>query len=449
MGHKNDLTTAPVRTLIGRIAAPASVGYFFNTMYNVVDTFYGGLVSTQALAALSLSLPVFFLILALGSGLSIGSTALIATALGANKAEEAGVLSVQSLTFGALVGLGLMVLGPACSPFLFRLLGASNEYLGTALDYMNVIFTGAVFFITVFMLNAILNARGDSRTYRNFLIIGFLSNAALDPWFIYGGLGLPAMGFKGVALATVLIQVVGCFYLGRKVIKAGLIPPGALSLAMPRGAVFREIARQGFPASVNTATIGVGIFVITFFISQFGQEGVAAYGIAMRIEQIVLMPTIGLNVAVLTIVAQNHGAGLFDRIRETVNLSLKYGAVIMVFGSGAVFFLSRSFMTLFTDDASVIEIGTLYLKIDALVLYAYVVLFVNVAALQGIKKPMFAVWLGVSRQIAAPAAVFYFFAVVLDWGLPGVWWGIFLITWSAALFTFFYARNLLRKTSRG
>ena len=442
------MITEPVGTLIRRIAIPASVGYFFNTMYNVVDTYYGGLVSTQALAALSLSLPVFFIILALGSGISTGSTALIATALGAGNRDEATILSVQCLTFGFIVGIGLTGLGIACSPFLFRILGASDQYLALALEYMNIIFGGAVFFLGVSMLNSILNAQGNSWTYRNFLIVGFLLNVVLDPWFIYGGLGVPAMGFKGVALATVLIQVCGCVYLAYKVKKTKIIPSNGWSMVFPRGSVFKEIARQGFPASINMATIGIGIFVITYFISQFGKEGVAAYGIAMRIEQIVLMPTIGLNIAVLSIVAQNNGAGLYDRIMETVRLALKYGAVIMVFGGAAVFLLSGLLMTFFTDDPSVIEIGSYYLKIDALVLYAYVVLFVHVAALQGVKKPMFAVWLGFARQIAAPSIVFYLLAVVLGFGLPGVWWGIFLVTWSAAVFTFFYARGLLKRTFR-
>jgi Na+-driven multidrug efflux pump len=213
----------------------------------------------------------------------------------------------------------------------------------------------------------------------------------------------------------------------------------------PKPGPFKEIARQGLPASFNMLTVGMGIFVITYFVSQFGKEAVAAYGIAMRIEQIVLVPTIGLNIATLTLVAQNNGAGLLDRVQETLRKCLKYGAFIMAAGSVVVFMGARVLMTLFTGDESVIAIGATYLRIDALVLYAYVLLFVHVAALQGMKRPMFALWVGLYRQIVAPFILFWAVTRVLHFGLLGIWWGIFAITWSAAIFTLFYARRIMEK----
>ena len=444
------LTQDPIPQLIRRIAVPASIGFFFNTMYNVVDTYFGGLISTEALAALSLTLPIFFIIVAVGTGFSNGATALIATALGAGQDREAEQLSVQTLTFGLILSAAITLIGLAASPFLFRLLGADGEYLSLCLCYMNVIFFGSLFFVMNYMLNAILNAVGNTRTFRNFLIAGFVLNVILDPWFIYGGLGLPPLGFIGVALATVLIQFLGCFYLGRVVARSEIITGAGFRAGfIPKWTIIKEIIRQGLPASVNMATVGIGIFVITYFISKFGKEGVAAYGAAMRVEQIALLPTIGLNIATLTLVAQNHGAGRFDRIRESLSVALRWGGIMMAAGGVAVFLLSSPLMSLFTKDPQVIEIGATYLKIDALVLYAYVVLFVNVAALQGIKKPMFAITIGLYRQIIAPIIVFYLLGFVLGWGLLGVWWGIFLVTWSAALITVLYARRRLREAEAG
>lgn len=445
----NNLTTQPIPRLVRQLAVPASVGYFFNTMYNVVDTYFGGLISTQVLAALSLSLPVFFIIIAMGTGISTGATALIANAFGAGQREEAKRFAIQGITFGVLTGLALTLIGIQVSPFLFTVLGASGEYLNTALIYMTTIFLGTVFFMLVFMLNAILNALGDTRSYRNFLIAGFLMNVVLDPWFIYGGLGVPPMGLVGIALATVLVQCVGCVYLGYRVSRSGLIADKEVKDIFPKPGPFMDIARQGFPASLNMMTVGIGIFVITYFISKFGKEAVAAYGIAMRVEQIVLIPTIGLNIATLTIVAQNNGAGLFDRVKAALHTALRYGGLVMGMGTVLVFTLAKPLMTLFTDDRSVVEIGTTYLKIDALVLYAYVILFATVAALQGIKRPMYAIWIGLYRQIVAPIIVFYILTRMLDAGLLGVWWGIFSITWSAALVTTLYARRLLDRLPLG
>jgi putative MATE family efflux protein len=447
MRAENHLTTQSIPKLIRQIAIPSSVGFFFYTMFNVVDTYFGGLISTQVLAALSLSFPVFFIIIAMGSGLSTGATALIATALGEGKREQAKLFAIQGITFGVLTAIVLTFFGVYISPFLFSALGASDEYLVSCLDYMNTIFLGTVFFMLVHMLNSILNALGDTRSHRNFLIAGFLLNIVLNPWFIYGGLGIPPLEIVGIALATVLVQLLGGLYLGFKVFKTGLISNKSTKDIFPKLKPFKDIAKQGFPASLNMITVGIGIFVITYFISKFGKEAVAAYGIATRVEQIVLLPTIGLNVATLTIVAQNNGAKLFDRIKETLKTALQYGGILMAIGAVVVFVLAKYMMALFTPDASVIEIGATYLRITAFVLYAYVILFVNVAALQGVRRPNYAIWIGLFRQLIAPVIVFYLLTDILGFGLAGIWWGILTITWTAAVITIFYARWMLSKVT--
>ena len=443
-----DLTTQPVTTLIKQLAIPASVGYFFNTMYNVVDTFFGGLISTQVLAALSLSLPVFFIIISFGTGISTGTTALIGNAFGAGNREEAKLLAIQGVAFSVLLSIVLTFIGIFSSPFLFSVLGASGEYMETCLKYMNTIFLGTLLFMLVFIFNAILNAQGDTVTFRNFLIVGFLLNILLDPWFIYGGLGLPPFGVVGIALATVLIQVIGCVYLGIRVWKTGLISECTLRHILPRGNPFLEIARQGFPASINMMTLGIGVFVITYFISNFGKEAVAAYGVAMRVEQIVIIPAVGLNIATLAIIAQNSGAKFMDRIEETLTQCMKIGGLLVAIGMIGVLIAAPSLMTIFSDSKPVVEIGTIYLRIDALVFYAYLILFIYVAAMQGMKKPMFAIWIGLYRQLIAPFILFYILLKILDSGLTGIWWGIFSIAWSAALFTLFYTRRTLNKVKR-
>ncbi|GBC62745.1 MATE family efflux transporter [Desulfonema ishimotonii] len=443
--NENELTTAPIPKLIRQITIPVSIGMFFNTMYNVVDTWFGGMISTQALAAMSLSLPVFFIIISVGSGFSTGATALIGNALGAGNRDRASHYAVQSLTFGVLISVALSFTGMAIAPFLFRLLGATDEYLIICMAYMNVLFWGTIFFLMVYMLKGILAALGDTRTYRNFLIVGFLLNIALDPWFIFGGFGLPPLGVTGIALATVLVQVIGCLYLGLIVLRTGMFSDKTRRDALPERRAFREILRQGGPASLNILTIALGSFVITWFVSKFGKEAVAAYGIGLRVEQIVLLPTIGLSTTTLTLVSQNHGAGLAGRVTESLRKSLTYGAAMTAVGSLLVFFLAEQFMGFFSDDRAVVEIGTIYLKVEAIVLYAYVILFVSVAALQGVRRPMFAVYIGLFRQILAPVAVFHLLTEVFHFGVQGIWWGILGVTWTAALIAFFYSRRVIRK----
>lgn len=444
----NELTKGSIPKLIKKMAIPASIGFFFNTMYNVVDTFYGGKLSSEALAALSISFVPFFLIIATGTGLATGATALISNSIGARKTKEARTHAFQTITVGIILSIIITLLGIYVSPAMFRLLGATDQYLSLSLEYMNVIFYGAIFFILIYVFNSILNATGDTKTFSNFLIIGFFLNVLLDPWFMFGWLGFPALGLAGVAWATVVIQAGGSIYMGYKASKTHLFEGGKINEFKPDKKSLLEISRQGIPSALNMFAIGIGIFVITYFVSIFGQAAVAAYGIGTRVEQIFLLPTIGITVATLTLVGQNNGAKKMKRVRETLNTALKYGAYIMTLGTICMFLFAKQFIDIFTNDQEIISIGTHYLRIVAFLTWAYATLFISISTLQGMKKPSYALWIGLFRQIIAPTIIFYFFVKYLGFGINAVWWGIFSIVWLSAIITIIYTRHVIKKSAR-
>ena len=440
-----DFTTMPLPKLIRSIALPSSIGMIFNTLFNVIDTYYGGLVSTTALAALSLSFPVFFIILSVGMGMGTGATALISSSLGAGNKDKAGMYAAQAISFSFINAFFLTFLGIIFAPHLLKLLGASEEYLDIAVAYMNIILSGTLFFMLNSTLNATLTSRGDTKTYRNFLIAGFVLNVIMDPWFMYGGLGVPAMGVGGIGFSTVIIQILGSFYLVIRIRNRKIMDGVKWQEFIPQKSYFIDLFKQGFPASLNMLTVAIGIFVITYFSGKFGKEAVAAYGIATRIEQLVLLPTVGLNVAALTIAAQNMGAGMFTRIFDSWKQNITYGLFIIFFGIIGVMIFAGSLMRIFTSDPQVIQIGKEYLHIAILFYFAYIFLNISVSTLQGIKKPMYAIFVGAYRQFLLPLPLFLLFSVYLGWGTKGIWWGIFFANWSAAIFTFFYTRRKLQK----
>lgn len=444
MSRTLSLTSDPIARLTWRIALPASIGMFFNTMFNFVDTYCAGLLGTDALAALSLSFPVFFLLLAVGSGLSQGCTALIANALGSKNPAQARLIFAQSVGFTCVAGIAVSGVGILVAPMLFRQLGAEGEYLQVALSYINTLLSGGVFFLLTMSLSSALNAQGETRVYRNFLISGCLANLFLNPFLMWGWLGLHPMGVAGIALATVIVQFCGVLWLGRKVLASELFRDLPAALFRPHLPTLQLILSQSVPAALNMMTVALGIFVISWFVKHFGKEAIAASGIATRIEQVVLMPAIGLNTAVLSIVGQNHGAGLPDRVREAWLTNIKYGAGLMFGGGAVVWALRGPAMRLFTTDPVVISHGVHYLGFAALTLAAYPILFVTVFMMQGLKRPAYGLWIGVYRQIAAPILVFYTLAFGFGLGLSGVWWGIFGVTWSAALFALWWGWRTVR-----
>lgn len=438
MNRPPSFTDDPIPRLLWRIGIPTSIGMFFNTMFSFVDTYCAGLLNTNALAALSLSFPVYFTLIAMGSGLAQGTTALLANALGAANRADARRIFAQSILLSAVLGVALSIIGLSATPWLFRLLGATGDYLGTALSYMNVILTGGVFFLLPMTLNCALAAQGETRIYRNFLVAGCVANCALNPLLMWGWLGLPAIGVAGIALATVIIQIGGCIFLWRHVAGSDLGREMNFYMLLPDFPALRRIVAQALPASLNMLSIALGIFVFTWFVRQFGREALAAAGIATRIEQAVLMPVIGLSSAVLSIVGQNQGAQLPRRVREAWTTSIRLGVPLMFAGGGLLWLARGEAMKLFTSDPVVIATGGGYLSVAALTLAAYPILFGTVFLAQGLKRPAYGLWIGLYRQVLAPLALIYVLAFVWDWGLWGIWWGVCLVNYSAALFALWW-----------
>ena len=424
---------------------PISIGFFFNTMYNVVDSFFAGQISTSALAAMGISFPVFFIIIAISEGMARGSTALMANAIGEKNEGKEAVLAGQMFSLLIFLAVGLIAVGLFAVEPLFQLLGAENDYLLPATQYITPIFMGSVFFLLSSFSNAILVANGDGKTFGKVLIVGFFLNLVLDPWFLYGGFGLPAMGIAGIAWATVSIQAASGLFLFFTAVKRGYLNLRKWGDFLPKWKIYGEILTQGIPASFNMMTVAVGFFVINYFLQFYGKAAVAAFGIGTRIEQIALLPTIGLGAAIVAIVGQNNGAGEFRRVRECLVLSLKYGMVLILVGSVLIYVFARPLMDIFTDDPAVIELGVNFVRIMAFIEWVYVAIFICVGFLQAIKKPLYGLFEGLVRKVALPILVLYWVVDVWHHDINWVWFGMAGVNLVMTIFTAFYTIWAVRK----
>jgi len=435
-----DLTQGSIRRHLHTIAVPSAIGYVFQTMFNVTDTFFAGQISTQAVASLSLTFSIFFMIIALAGGMSQGVTALIGNVLGENNKDHAKQIVMHSFILFVVLSVALCIIGLFSAPYLMKILGAKGAYLQEALAYINIIIYGSSFFIAVFFTNAILISIGNTKAFRNFLILGFFLNTVLDYWFVKGGFGLPAMGVSGIALATIIIEFIGMLYLFMHLRRTYLLKN------MPKfkfdSTILYSFIKQGLPPTTNMLLMALGMFIITYFIAIFGKHVVAAYGISVRIEQIFLLPSIGINVAVLSIVSQNNGAKLYARIKETVDYAQKLGLLLWILGMILIYLFGKEFMLVFTQDPLVITAGLGYLYAAATSLYAYMLVFINISLLQGIKKPALLVYLSLARQLIIPVLLFSLLKY-LSMPLVAYWYGIVMMIWLSAFFILWYAKKEL------
>lgn len=441
----NNLTHWDIPSQIRMIAIPSSVGFFFNTMYNVVDTYFWGLISTDALAALSLSFPVFFIILALSFWLATWATALISNALWEENEEKARLYAMQAISFSIIASFILTIVWYFIAPYLFKILWAEWIYLDLALEYTNIILIGSVFFCLTFVINGILNSRGDSKTFRNFLIVWFFLNCILDPLFVFWFFWIPWLGLAWVAWATILIEFLWVIYMWSIIVKINVFCKGCHKMLVPQKEYFKEIFEQWFPASLNMLTVAIGIFIITYFVAPFWKVAVAAYGITTRIDQIAIVPSVWLNTAALALIWQNNWAKKYNRCREIYRLIMIYWFYLAVFWMLLVALFAKELINLFTDDLEVINVWVNYLYISIFVYWAYVILYSVTSILQWLKKPNFALRIWLYRQILAPIIIFYLFTnIIFNW-INGVWWWIFMINWSAVIITIIYSRYIFNK----
>lgn len=396
------LTKDPIWELLRKVTIPASVGSLFQTFYNLVDTWFAGRISAEAIGAIAKSFPIYFVIIAVGVGIGAATNSCIGNLLGAKQNNKASLLIAQSVIFALITSIVVTFFGLNASDFLLTVMGSDAAGIALTREYLDIIFYGTFIVMIQISLNGALNAQGDTKSYRNVLIFSFFLNIFLNPLFIWGYGIVPAYGIGGLAIATVIAQSVGTFYLAYKINSCKLKKYLSIRCFIPKLILLNELFTQALPIMISMLFIGVGIFNILYFIGQFGDLATAGYGAALRVEQVFLLPVIGLNTAVLSIGGQNFGAKNYDRIRELYSKALLFGSSFMAVAGVILFFGAEFFVSQFTDNLEAIYHGTIYLKIAALIAPVYPVFFITTAVFQAVKKPIYSLYLSVLRLSALP-----------------------------------------------
>ncbi len=435
--------------LFWKIALPSSIGTIFQNLYSLVDAIFAGrMISETALAAIGQTFPIYFIIIALGIGLSIATTSIIANSIGQKNIKKASNIFCQSLFLSIIVGIIISFLGITYGSDILKSINDDEYTLILSSEYMNVIYLGSIFILLLMVTNSCLAAMGDTKSYRNVLIFSFLLNIILNPILISGNIInfsiFTPLGIKGIAIATILSQFIGLIYLLYKITKTEIYNNFIKKFFIPKFLLIKEILFQGIPASIGLMMIALGSYIILYFVSIYGNNAIAGFASAGRYEQLLFLPLLGLSTAVTSIVGQNFGAKQPIRILETFKKAIATGLLILSIVAIILFFTADISMRLFTDDEEVILFGSTYLKIWAFGFPAFPLFFISNATFQGLKKPSIVMYMAILRFVLIPIVLINLINTYLAINYMYMFIGLVVMHWTVGIAYFFYSLNKIK-----
>lgn len=433
-----DILEKPVKEALITMAAPASVGMLMTFLFQLVDTYFVGQLGTQELAAISFSYPIYILVVSLFMGIASGVSSSVGKALGERNTHKAQALVLISLILFMVFTMVLATIGYFTVTPVFSLLGATDTMLPFIADYMLILYLGMFALVGGLIGNAALMAKGIMVKSTAIMGIGGIVNLVLDYILIFGMGPIPGMALKGAAIATVISWFVILILMTGLLLKEGLLSFTAVESFKQSVADIKEILTISTPAVAAQILNPIAIAVITRVVSQSGENAVAAYGIATRVESLGLTGILALSVILTPMVAQNFGAKKKDRLDSVIVYS---GKMTMYWGFGfyAVLLLfAGGIGGIFTDNPEVIAHTKDYLYILGISFPWFGLALITASFFNGVYQPKESLKLTLVKSLGFTIP----FAIIGSlFNLYGVWIGLALAHLAGGL----YAGRLLNQ----
>ena len=374
------LTEGPISQALISFALPLLLGNLFQQLYNTADSLIvGNFLGSEALAAVSSSGNLIFLMVGLVNGVSMGAGVVIARYFGAKDYDRIQKTIHTLLAFGLVAGALLTVVGVALSPVMLRLMDTPETVLPNSISYFRTYFTGSLAFVLYNICMGILQAVGDSRHPLQYLIISSLVNVVLDLLFV----GVFHMGVWSAAAATAISQLVSmalCLLRLMRSERAYRVSPR--KIRFDRRALL-EILQNGLPAGLQSVMYSLSNIIIQASVNGFGTDVMAAYTAYGKVDGMYWMVINAFGVAITTFVGQNFGARLYDRMKKSINVCLGIAAAVTLLLSGVLMVVAEPLLGLFSDDAQVLEIGLSIVRLIVPTYITYIFIEILSGAMRG------------------------------------------------------------------
>jgi len=419
----NNFTEGSIFSSIIKLSLPVVVSNLLQTIYNLIDAFWLGRFSRGAVASISFSFPVLFLLISLGAGLTVAGTILVSQFFGKGEREKVNYISTQVFLLVILISVIISVSGIILSPYILKLAGAKGDVFVGSVNYLKICFTGIIFIFGFFVFQSLLRGIGVVQLPM-FIVLGtVILNFFLDPIFILGwGDILEPMGVEGAAYATVISQgfaTLILFYVLIKGIYGIKIKEEYFKLNFN---LMKKILSLGIPPAIEHSTRAFSFSILIFIVGKFGEIVVASYGIVIRIFGFIIIPAVGVAMAVTALVGQNMGAKKIKRAEKVSIMSGTFTFSFMLLLGTLFFLFSENLMEIFIPyDNSVIEFGSKFIKIVAFTFGFIGLQIVFGGTFRGAGNTKVAMFLTLSTFIILRISLAYFFSFHTSLKEKGVW----------------------------
>jgi multidrug resistance protein, MATE family len=416
------LSEPPLRRRVFNLAWPVISENFLQTMLGVVDTLMVAQLGAAALAGVGSAIQVMFFVIAALSAISVGSSVLVAQAVGARALGKANIIAKQSLVWSVLISLPLIAAGLFFSGPIIAIFGMEPEVSAIGRDYLQVTM-GTVAVLTLLLLGGgVLRGAGDSRTPMLITLFANIINVILTYGLIFGQLGMPELGAVGSAWGTFLSRLVG-FAILFVVMWRGVrgVSIRGMQGWLPELSTARQILKIGIPAASEQMLNSVAFLTMSIVVAQLGTAALAAHRIALNAMSISFLPGFGFGMAATALVGQSIGARRYAEGHAVGNIATTWALIWMSILGMTFFFFAETIIGFFTSDPTVIALGASGLRPVALAQPFWAILFVQSGALRGTGDTRYplrvnssGIWLSV--LIGAFAVHFLGFGLGAVWG---------------------------------
>jgi putative MATE family efflux protein len=379
-----DMTRGPVAGHVLQLAGFIALTTLFQTLYFLADLYFVGRLGKEAVAGVSLSGNLAFIVLALTQSLGVGATALVSHALGRRDRAQAELVFNQALVLSALTGLGFGLVAVALRGAYCGWLAADAETAAQGVRYLTFFVPALVMQFPLVAFGAALRGSGDVKLPTAIQVATVLLNIVLAPILVFGWLGVPRLGVRGAALASLLAILFGCLAFVSYFRRAA--SPFRFRHAdwWPRVALWGELLRIGLPAGGEFALLSVYMMLVYTITRRFGASAQAGFGIGVRVMQSMFLPAVAIAFATAPVVGQNFGARLGSRVREAARAAGLMAALVMLVLTLLCHLAPDALVRVFNADPTVVRFGAEYLRIVSWNFVASGLVFVSSSVFQGL-----------------------------------------------------------------